>query len=218
MRWRSRPAGRRSSSTAHSAGRSRPPRERLPCPRRVAPACCPALASPAGGPGSNHTTHGREAAIEIAWGLVLWAGIVATLAVSWFAAVARWIGLTRLEPALLLGCLALARADGPLTRVAGATLYLLWGVVLLPAAYGAAFEALQRADALLGMLFGAVQAVATGLGLAAAGRWGRCPRLGPAGSPGLFGWRLGTFTPAALVVANLFYGALLGFVYVASGW
>ncbi|HEX7091491.1 MAG TPA: hypothetical protein VF192_15230 [Longimicrobiales bacterium] len=186
-------------------------------PRRVAPGCSSALASPTGVPGSHRTTHGREAAIEIAWGLVLWAGFVATLAVSWFAAVARWIGLTRLEPALLLGCLVLARADGLLTRAAGVALYLLCGVVLLPAAYGAAFEALHRADALLGMLFGAVQAVAAGLGLAAAGRWGRCPRYGPAGSPGLFGWRLGSFTPAALVVANLFYGALLGFVYVTPG-
>ena len=186
-------------------------------PRRVAPACRPALASPGRLPGSHRTTHGREVAIEIAWGLLLWAGFVATLAVSWLAAVARWTGLTRLEPALLLGCLVLARADGVLTRVAGAVLYLLCGVVLLPAVYGAAFEALQRADALIGMLFGAVQAVAAGLGLDLIGRWGPCPRLGAAGSPGLFGWRLGAFTPAALVVAHLFYGALLGFVYVVPG-
>jgi hypothetical protein len=111
----------------------------------------------------------------------------------------------------------LGRARGVLTRITGTVLYLVCGVVLLPAAYGVAFEALRRADALLGMLFGAVQAVAVGLGLAAAGRWGRCPRQGAAASPGLFGWRFGAFTPAALIVANLFYGALLGFVYVVPG-
>ncbi len=91
---------------------------------------------------------------------------------------------------------------------------MLGGTALLPALYATAFEALRRADALTGLLLGIPHAALAGLGLAAAGRSSRCARVIAPWPPGLFGWRFGAFTPPALVVAHLFYGALLGFVYV----
>ena len=86
--------------------------------------------------------------------------------------------------------------------------------MLLPALYAVAFEALRRADALTGLLLGVPHAALAGLGLAAAGRSRHCARAITPWPPGLFGWRFGVFTPLAFVVAHLFYGALLGFVYV----
>jgi len=91
---------------------------------------------------------------------------------------------------------------------------VLGGTVLLPALYAVAFETLHRADALTGLLLGGPHAALAGLGLAAAGRSRSCARAITPWPPGLFGWRFGAFTPPALVIAHLFYGALLGFVYV----
>lgn len=113
-----------------------------------------------------------------------------------------------------MGCLVLRRPDGAAARVTGGAICVLGGTVLLPALYAAAFEALHRADALTGLLLGVPHAALAGLGLAAAGRSSRCSRAISPWPPGPFGWRLGVFTPPALVVAHLFYGAFLGFIYV----
>lgn len=117
----------------------------------------------------------------------------------------------------MLGCILLPGPARLLTRAAGTALYLVAGVALLPAAYALAFEALRQADAVAGLLLGGLHATAAGVGLAAVGRITRCPRDAGISSPGLFGWRLGAFTPPGLVVAHLFYGAFLGFVYAGPG-
>lgn len=119
-----------------------------------------------------------------------------------------------MEPARLLGCLLLRSPGDAVARGVGAAVGVLIGTFVLPALYAVAFEALRRADALTGLLLAIPHAVLAGIGLAAAGRSQRCARAISPWPPGLFGWRFGPFTPPALVVALLFYGALLGFVYV----
>jgi hypothetical protein len=160
----------------------------------------------------NRSRRGEDA-IEIAWTLMLWGGLAATLIVTWLAALGYWGGLTALRPGRLLGCLLLGSPAGWPAAVAGGVLHFLLGTVVFPAAYVAVFAWVDRADAGVGILAGLAHAFLAGAILPLLARRPRCSRSG-AGDPGFFGYRYGPATPIGLLAAHLVYGGLLGYVYV----
>jgi hypothetical protein len=141
--------------------------------------------------------------------LLLWSGCAATLLVVVLAYVLRWIGLTRLEPVRhTAGLLADGSGSGA-GRLSALALLLLTGGVLLPFAYWLIFTLAGRADWLLGLTAGALQGLFFGLIFPALPR-----RDGTLPRPGLFGYRLGWFTPLVLVGLHALYGAVLGQLYL----
>ncbi len=131
--------------------------------------------------------------------------------VSWLAAFAYWLGLTRLRPATTLGGLILrGRSGRGLRWFVGGIAHFLLGTLAFPAIYALIFELTGRADVPLGAIIGGGQAILAGLLLPLAWRG-----AGEEGGAGLFGWRLGAVTPLGLIVAHVLYGVLLGYIYVA---
>ncbi len=148
---------------------------------------------------------------DVAWTLLAWSGLAATLAVTWVAAVAAGSGITRLRPARLLGCLVVARPRW-LSAAVGLGLHLGLGTFVFPAGYALVFARAGRADAGLGILLGGLHALAAGAALPWLARGARCAPDGV--HPGFFGRNLGAATPIAIVLAHVLYGGLLGYVYV----
>jgi hypothetical protein len=141
--------------------------------------------------------------------LLLWSGCAATLLVVVLAYVLRWAGLTRLEPVRHTAGLLADGAGSGAGRLSALALLLLTGGVLLPFAYWLIFTLAGRADWLLGLTTGALQGLLFGLIFPALPR-----RDATLPRPGLFGYRLGWFTPLALLGLHALYGAVLGQLYL----
>lgn len=147
----------------------------------------------------------------MAWLLALWAGVAATAVITWIGALARWNAATRFHPARFLGCLARPGARG--APAAGWLLYVAGGCFVLPLLYTAAFEAIGEADAVVGCVLGLVHGLAAGAALPFAGRPNPCLRANDLAAPGLFGHRLGSWTPIGFLGLHILYGGLLGYIY-----
>lgn len=145
------------------------------------------------------------------WTILLWAGLAATLLTSWLFAAAYWAGVTRLQPARLLGCLLLPAAPAPLATTIGRLLHLALGVAVFPLAYALAFAWIGAAEVANGALLGAAHGAIVAAALGSLARGGRCVATGP------LGIRLGAATPLVVLLGHMAYGALLGYVYVVPG-
>jgi hypothetical protein len=157
----------------------------------------------------------RSGDAAIAWLLLVWCGLASTLVVTWLFTAARRFGATPFDPLLFLG--AIARRRGGARRllvVRGATLHFLTGCLLLPAAYGTAFERMGRAEFPDGLLLAVPHALLAGLALGLLGH--RAARISERrwADAGPFAHRLGPLTAAGFVLLHLLYGALLAYFYV----
>ncbi len=104
------------------------------------------------------------------------------------------------------------RGAGRLRGLLSGVIHLALGTLAFPAIYALAFHGAGRADALFGAELGAAHGILAGLLLPAL--WRAAGHDRPAG---LFGWRLGLFTPLGLLAAHVLYGTLLGYIYVVPG-
>jgi len=147
-------------------------------------------------------------------GALLW-GFVSTLILTGIMSASQGLRLTRMSIPYMLG--TIFTADRDRAKLAGFGFHFLNGW-LFAAVYVAAFESWRHATWWLGALIGLVHAsfvLVAGMPLLA--RHARVER-GPTPTralepPGFLATNYGRRTPAAIVVAHLVYGAILGAFY-----
>lgn len=146
--------------------------------------------------------------VTLSWTLLVWSGLVAFVASTWLLMALRRAGVTRYLPRAYWSCsLFGSTRDGAL--VFAGFLRSVAMIAVFPFIYALAFLYADRAEALVGMVFGLIHGLLAGLLLPLAAR--RCSGALP---PGLFGWNLGRATPVALLFVHAVYGTLLGYIYV----
>jgi hypothetical protein len=101
--------------------------------------------------------------IDIAWAILVWAGLFATLTVALLVSMGRWVGWIRIDPVELVEGVPRAQDGGAIRRAARAALSLLAGTLALPLVYAVIFEWLARADASAGLLVGIAHGIAAGV-------------------------------------------------------
>jgi hypothetical protein len=151
-------------------------------------------------------------------GWLLW-GFVATTVLTTIMAAGQGFGLTRMSLTYMLG--TMFTADRDRAKVVGFVVHLVNGW-LFSLLYVAAFHSWQRATVWLGAAVGLVHAafvLTVGMILLPAAH----PRMaredqGPTASrqiepPGFLALNYGPETPAAVVLAHLVFGAILGGFY-----
>jgi hypothetical protein len=153
------------------------------------------------------------------WGGVLLWGFVATVVLTTLLAGSQELGLTRMSLPYLLGTMATPGRDR--AKIVGVAMHLVNGW-LFAAVYAAAFESWGRATWWLGAGTGFVHAsfvLAAAMPVLPAlhprmanEQWGPTPtrQLEP---PGFLALHYGRRTPAAVLIAHLVYGAILGAFY-----
>lgn len=146
----------------------------------------------------------------ISWPLLLWSGLVAYVLSSWVLMVLRKLNATRYLPRAYWSCAIMGGVSDAALVFAG-FIRMLAMVAIFPIVYAVAFAYLGRAEALIGLIIGAIHGTLAGILLPLAAR--RCAGASP---PGLLGWRLGHATPLVMVFVHAVYGAALGFVYVVA--
>jgi hypothetical protein len=146
--------------------------------------------------------------ITLSWALLVWSGLVAFVASTWLLMALRRAGVTRYLPRAYWSCALLGSTRDSALLFAG-LLRSITMIAVVPFLYALAFSYADRAEALVGMVFGLVHGTVAGLVLPLAAR--RCNGAVP---PGLLGWNLGRATPIAMLLVHAVYGALLGYIYV----
>jgi hypothetical protein len=146
--------------------------------------------------------------LELAWPLLVWSGLMATVLSSWALMSLRQVGATGYLPRAYWSC-ALFGRTGDFALVLAGLVRTMALIAAFPIAYAAAFVWIGRAEALTGLLGGLIHGLIAGLLLPLAAR--RCPGARP---PGIMGWNLGHATPLVLLFVHAFYGVVLAYVYV----
>ena len=144
----------------------------------------------------------------ISWPLLLWSGLTAVVVSSLVLMILRKVGATRYLPRAYWSCALFGSSSSAALLFAG-LLRMLAMIAAFPLIYAYVFAYTGRAEAVIGLIAGAIHGLAAGVALPIAAR--RCAGAKP---PGLLGWNLGRATPAVLVLVHAVYGTLLGYIYV----
>jgi hypothetical protein len=142
----------------------------------------------------------------------MWAGFVASVLAACVFWLFRTFNLTLFSPTSQLGCLLHDEPRVPATETTGLALYLLLGVTVVAAAYGALMEVVGGVGWDAGVVVGAVHGAATVAALPLLGQVNRCVKNGRIPQPGRMGLQWGASTPAAVILGHMVYGGVLGAV------
>ena len=146
------------------------------------------------------------------WSATIWAGFVASVLAACVFWLFRTFNLTLFSPTTQLGCLFNGEPRVPATETVGLVLYLLLGMTVVPAVYGALIRAMGGAGWDAGVVVGAVHGALTVAVLPLLGNVSRCVRKGRIPHPGRLGLKWGSSTPAVVALGHMVYGGVLGAV------
>lgn len=142
------------------------------------------------------------------WVALVSAGFFATTLALVFFALARSVGLTKLDPTADVGGLVTRDRDHPLSDTVGMAVSFLVGSVPLPALLTTLLSGWTGPAAAGGAIAGGFLGLLVGFALSVAGMIRAQPRFGAPRVPGPFGIGWGKATPGVIVAGCMLYGAV----------
>lgn len=158
-------------------------------------------------------------------------GLVATIVMSAMMKMASTLGLTQMPAMHQISGTMFSGDEDVANKIGIVVHYVMMGPVVFGLIYGALIAALGLNAVLAGVVIGLVHSLLVG-GMAMPMMPAMHPRMGEApvtagggtvtqehgelrlSSPGFFGARWGTMTPAGVIAGHVVYGLVLGLVYL----
>jgi hypothetical protein len=149
------------------------------------------------------------------WVAVVWAGFVAITIATAFFWVFRSLGWTLFSPTVQTGGVFLRNPHSPATETLGFVLLFTLGSTLIPGAYAWLMAQWLGTGWQSGSFLGLLQGILVVGALPLLGMISASVRSGPLPAPGRLGLEWGRFTPVAIVLGHVLYGAIVGAMLAA---